>query len=119
MNLHEELEAARLIYVEAIDNEDEKTELEYSEIIDQIAKQLNQKTGMSYSQWYSSNEHPIEDLECPNEIITDVRDFAKHPKGFTKEVVGEWNQYLSFDLHAKLKTYGMIGAARLNKIFKL
>lgn len=119
MNLHEELEAARLIYVEAIDNEDEKTELEYSEIVSQIAKQINQKTGVSYSQWYINNEHPIEDLECPSEIITDVREFAKYPKGFTKEIVEEWNQYLSFDLHAKLKTYGMIGAARLNKIFKL
>ena len=119
MDLHEELEAARLIYVEAIDNEDEKTELEYSEIIDQIAKQLNQKTGMSYSQWYSSNEHPIEDLECPNKIIADVRDFAKHPKGFTKEVAESWNEHLPFNIHDKLKTYGMIGAARLNKIFKL
>ena len=38
MDLHEELEAARLSYVEAIDNEDEKTELEYSEIVNQIAK---------------------------------------------------------------------------------
>tara|TARA_R110000787_G_scaffold33957_1_gene88419 strand:+ start:138 stop:497 length:360 start_codon:yes stop_codon:yes gene_type:complete len=119
MDLHEELEAARLIYVEAIDNGDEQTELEYSEIVNQLAKQINNKTQTTYSQWYINNEHPIENLECPNEIIADVRDFAKNPKGFNKEVVEEWNQYLSFDLHAKLKTYGMVGAARLNKIFKL
>ena len=119
--LQKELNEARKVYIEAIDNNDEQTENEYADIISAIAKILNSKNPnlSTYQQWYSKNEHPIEDLECPGEIIADVREFAKYPKGFNKEVVEEWNQYLSFDLHAKLKTYGMVGAARLNKIFKL
>ena len=119
--LEKELAEARKVYIEAIDNGDEQTENEYADIVSAIAKIINSGNPnlSTYQQWYSKNEHPIEDLECPGEIIADVRDFAKHPKGFNKEVVEEWNKYLPFDLHAKLKTYGMVGAARLNKIFKL
>ena len=119
--LQKELNEARKVYIEAIDNNDEQTENEYADIISAIAKIINSGNPnlSTYQQWYSKNEHPIEDLECPGEIIADVREFAKYPKGFNKEVVEEWNQYLPFDLHAKLKTYGMVGAARLNKIFKL
>ena len=119
--LERELTEARKVYIEAIDNGDEQTENEYADIISAIAKIINSGNPnlSTYQQWYAKNEHPIEDLECPSEIIADVREFAKYPKGFNKEVVEEWNKYLPFDLHAKLKTYGMVGAARLNKIFKL
>jgi len=119
--LEKELEAARKIYIEAIDNGDEKTELEYLDIVDQLAKMINQNNQVnSYSQWYAGTNHERENLECPKEIIEEVKEFADGaPAGFNKAKVDEWNEFLSFDLHAKLKTYGMVGAARLNKIFKL
>jgi hypothetical protein len=117
--LEKELQSARKVYVEAIDKGDVKTENEYADIIDIIAKTINGKNKQNFQQWYVDNEHVIENLECPKEIINEVREFAKHPMGFNKDIVENWNQYLDFDLHNKLKTYGMVGAARLNKIFKL
>jgi hypothetical protein len=116
-----ELVEARKIYIEAIDSGDEKTENEYSDIIDAIAKILNEKGNIShYKQWYAENSHPREGLECPKEILEEVKDFANGaPRGFNKSVVDRWNEHLDFNLHDKLKTYGMVGAARLNKIFKL
>lgn len=119
--LEKELQAARQVYLEAIDNNDEQTENEYTDIISAIARILNSKNPnlTSYQQWYSGNEHPIENLKCPKEILDEVKEFAKYPNGFNKEVVDKWNQYLDFNLHTKLKTYGMVGAARLNKIFNL
>ena len=116
--LEKELQSARKVYVEAIDNGDVKTENEYADIIDFIAKSLNGRN-QNFQQWHSENEHQIENLECPKEIIDEVREYAKHPMGFNKEIVDGWNEHLSFNLHDKLKTYGMIGASRLNKIFKL
>jgi len=120
-DLELELQEARKVYIDAIDSGDEQTENEYADIIDNIAKILNEKGNfINYRQWYSKNNHPRENLECPAEIIEEVRDFADGaPRGFNKDVVEKWNQYLNFDLHSKLKTYGMVGAARLNKIFKL
>ena len=120
-DLELELQEARKVYVEAIDAGDETTENEYADIIDTIAKILNEKGNFShYKSWYTKNSHPRENLECPKEIIEEVRDFAEGaPRGFNKNVVDKWNQYLDFDLHSKLKTYGMVGAARLNKIFSL
>ena len=120
-HLEKELFEARKIYIEAIDNGDEKTEQEFADIIDQLAKMINHTSqANSYSQWHSGTEHERENLECPKEIIEEVREFADGaPAGFNKSKVDEWNEFLPFDLHAKLKTYGMVGAARLNKIFKL
>lgn len=115
-----ELYNARQVYLKAIDEGDEKTENEYVDIIDAIAKIMNGTRETGYSDWYNSNEHERENLDCPQEIINEVRDFAEGaPKGFNKEIIDRWNEYLDFDLHEKLKTYGMVGAARLNKIFKL
>lgn len=120
-DLELELREARKVYIDAIDSGDEKTESEYADIINNLAKILNEKGNIShFKNWYSKNEHPRENLKCPKEIIEEVKDFADGaPRGFNKEVVEKWNQYLDFDLHSKLKTYGMVGAARLNKIFAL
>jgi hypothetical protein len=118
--LEREIVGLRKIYIEAIDSGDEVAENEMADAIDYLAKVINSGfTKEQYDQWIADNEHERENLPCPIEIIDDVREFAQHPKGFTKDIVDEWNQYLDFDLHDKLKTYGMVGSARLNKIFNL
>ena len=118
--LEKEIVELRKGYIEAIDSGDEATENELADAIDYLAKVINSGfTKEQYDQWISENEHVRENLPCPVEIIDDVREFAQHPKGFNRDIVDEWNQYLDFDLHDKLKTYGMVGSARLNKIFNL
>lgn len=118
--LEREIVELRKGYIEAIDSGDEATENELADAIDYLAKVINSGfTKEQFDQWISENEHVRENLPCPTEIIDDVREFAQHPKGFNRDIVDEWNQYLDFDLHDKLKTYGMVGSARLNKIFNL
>ena len=63
-----------------------------------------------------------EDIPLPKnmDLAEQIVKFAKGKrKGFTKELVDQWNKDLEFDLHSKLKTYGFMGAKRLNMIFKI
>ena len=63
-----------------------------------------------------------EDIPLPKnmDLAEQIVKFAKGKrKGFTKELVDQWNKGLEFDLHSKLKTYGFMGAKRLNMIFKI
>tara|TARA_B100000003_G_scaffold44113_2_gene37850 strand:- start:981 stop:1433 length:453 start_codon:yes stop_codon:yes gene_type:complete len=72
------------------------------------------------SKYIGNYDH--EDIPLPKnmDLAEQIVKFAKGKrKGFTKELVDQWNKDLEFDLHSKLKTYGFMGAKRLNMIFKI
>jgi len=119
MDLLQEIKRLRVEMNEAFDNGDPELGDYLIDEIDILAKIYN--SGLSYDEyqrWVTSNEHQHEYNPLPEAIREEVIEVAENSK-LTKEMVDKWNEHLDFDLHAKLKTYGFVGAARLHKIFSL
>ena len=84
-----------------------------------IEPKRSKSKGISESKAYiSKNVH--ENINMPMEIADEIVMFAKGDgKGFTKEIVKNWNKYFDFDLQTKFERYGFSGSSRLNTIFKI
>lgn len=116
MSIEQELEEARIKMVEALDNDDDTLYDEYADIVSDLAKILN--SGMSKEAYYETQNYEKEMNVIPPSIKDKVLAAMKN-SNLTKEMVNEWNNYLDFNLHDKIKSYGYIGSARLYKIFIL
>ena len=67
---------------------------------------------------YGHEDIPLpKDMDLAEQIVKYAKGVIT--KGFNKPLVDKWNKGLEFDLHSKLKTYGFMGAKRLNMIFKI
>ena len=67
---------------------------------------------------YGHEDIPLpKDMDLAEQIVKYAKGVIT--KGFNKPLVDQWNKSLDFDLHSKLKTYGFMGAKRLNMIFKI
>ena len=116
MSLNQELEEARIKMLEALDNDDDILYDEYVDIVSDLAKIIN--SGMSKEAYFKAQSYEKEMNVIPS-VIKDKVLAAMKNSNLTKEMVNEWNQYLDFDLHGKIKRYGYVGSARLYKIFIL
>ena len=119
MDILKEIKRLRIEMNEAYDNGRDNLGDYLLDKIDILAKIYNSGLGYDeYERWIAESKHEHEYNPLPASIKDEVIEVANNSK-LTKELVDKWNEHLDFDLHAKLKTYGFVGAARLYKIFSL